>query len=62
MRVAFFYHALVDFFHLGSGSVDPHTFADVDPDSGSLNVLDLIHPDPNPDPKSLNFLVLSIDC
>ena len=38
---------LVDIFPPGSGSVDPHIFAD--PDSGSQNLADPT--DPIPDPK-----------
>jgi len=34
---------LVDILPLGSGSVDPHIFADPNPDSGSQNLAD-----PNP--------------
>ena len=35
---------LVDILPLGSGSVDPHIFEDLDPDPGSQNLAD-------PDPK-----------
>ena len=44
VRVNFFLQFLVDILPLGSGSVDPHIFAD--PDPGSQN-----RADPNPDPK-----------
>ena len=37
---------LVDFLPLGSGSVDPHIFAD--PDSGSQNLADQTAQDPDP--------------
>ena len=40
---------LVDILPLGSGSVDPHIFAD--PDPGSQNLADPTDPDPDPDPK-----------
>ena len=36
---------------LGSGSVDPHIFADQDHDPGSRNLAYLTDPDPDPDPK-----------
>jgi len=35
---------LVDILPLGSGSMDPHIFADLNPDPGSQNLAD-------PDPK-----------
>ena len=37
---------MVDIFPLGFGSVDPHIFADSDPDSGSKNLADPTDPDP----------------
>ena len=40
----FFLQFLVDILPLGSGSVDPHIFAD--PDPGSQNLADLTDPDP----------------
>ena len=40
----FFLQFLVDFLPLGSGSVDPHIFADVDP--GNQNLVDPTDPDP----------------
>ena len=40
----FFLQFLVDIFPLGSGSVDPHIFAD--PDPGSQNLADPTDPDP----------------
>ena len=52
MREELFLQFLVDILPLGSGSVDPHIFADLDP--GSQNLAD---PDPgsqnlaDPDPK-----------
>ena len=45
-RKFFFLQLLVDILPLGSGPVDPHIFADLDP--GSQNLTD---PDPNPDRK-----------
>ena len=44
MRVKFFLHFLVNILPLGSGSVDPHIFAD--PDPGSQNLADPTDPDP----------------
>ena len=44
MRVNFFLQFLVDILPLGSGSVDPHIFAD--PDPGSQNLADPTDPDP----------------
>ena len=40
----FFLQFLVDILPLGSGSVDPHSFAD--PDPGSQNLADPTDPDP----------------
>ena len=37
---------MVDILPLGSGSVDPHIFADPDPDPGSQNLADPTDPDP----------------
>jgi len=37
---------LVDILPLGSGSVDPHIFEDLDPDPGSQNLADPTDPDP----------------
>ena len=37
---------LVNILPLGSGSVDPHIFADPDPDPGSQNLADPTYPDP----------------
>ena len=42
----FFFQFLVDILPLGSGSVDPHIFAD--PDPGSQNLGDPTAPDPGP--------------
>jgi len=42
----FFLQVLVDILPLGSGSVDPHIFADPDPDPGSQNLADPTDPDP----------------
>ena len=39
---------LVDILPLGSGSVDPHIFANLDPDPGSQNLADPTDPDPDP--------------
>ena len=45
LRLKFFFlQFLVDILSLGSGSVDPHIFAD--PDPGSQNLADLTDPDP----------------
>ena len=45
LRLKFFFlQFLVDIFPLGSGSVDPHIFAD--PDQGSQNLADPTDPDP----------------
>ena len=44
MKVKFFFQFLVDILSLGSGSVDPHIFAD--PDPGSQNHADPTDPDP----------------
>ena len=41
-----FLQFLVDILALGSGSVDPHIFAD--PDPGSQNLADPTNPDPDP--------------
>ena len=51
LRLNFFLlQFLVDILPLGSGSVDPHIFAD--PDPGSQNLADPVDPvDPVPDPK-----------
>ena len=46
MKVNFFLQFLVDILPLGSGSVDPHIFAD--PDPGSQNRADPTDPDPDP--------------
>ena len=40
----FFLQFLVDILPLGSGSLDPHIFAD--PDPGSQNLVDPTDPDP----------------
>jgi len=45
----FFLQFLVDILPIGSESVDPHIFADPDPDPGSQNLFD--RTDPNLDPK-----------
>jgi len=37
---------LVDILPLGSGSVDPHIFAGLDPDPGKQNLADPTDPDP----------------
>ena len=37
---------MVDILPLGSGSVDPHIFADPDPDPNSRNIVDPTDPDP----------------
>ena len=47
LRVNFFLQFLVDIFPLGSGSVDPHIFADPDPDPGSKKLADPTYPDPD---------------
>ena len=48
LRVKFYFlQFLVVILHFGSGSVDPHIFAD--PDPGSQNLADPV--DPVPDPK-----------
>ena len=39
---------MVDILPLGSGSVDPHIFADSDPDLGRQNRADPTDPDPDP--------------
>ena len=44
LRVNFFWQFLVDILSLGSGSVDPHIFADPDPGSQNLG-----------DPKQSDF-------
>ena len=44
LRVKFFLQFLVDILPLGTGSVDPHIFAD--PDPGSQNLADPTDPDP----------------
>ena len=44
LRVNFFLQFLVDILPLGSGSVDPHIFADPDPES--QNLADPTDPDP----------------
>ena len=49
--IFFFFAVLVDILPLGSGSVDPHIFADPDPVPGSQNLADPTDPDPDPDPK-----------
>ena len=41
-----FFQFMVDILPLGSGSVDPHIFAD--PDPGSQNLADPTDPDPDP--------------
>ena len=46
----FFLQFLVDIFSLVSEFVDPHIFADPDPDPGSQNLAD-------PDPKHCSFLI-----
>ena len=46
----FFLQLLVDILPLGSGSVDPHIFADPDPNPGSQNLADPMDPDLDPDP------------
>ena len=46
LRVKFFFQFLIDILLLGSGSVDPHIFADPDPDPGSQNLADPTDPDP----------------
>ena len=51
---------LVDILPLGSGSVDPHIFADPDPDPGGQNLADPTDPDPDPDPKHC-FYAICID-
>ena len=43
-----FLQFLVDILPLGSGSVDPHIFADPDPDPGSQTLADPMDPDPDP--------------
>ena len=48
---SFFLQFLVDILPLKSGSVDPHIFADPDPDPGRQNLADPTDPDPDPDPK-----------
>ena len=50
----FFLQFLVDILPLGSGSVDPHIFAD--PDPGSQNLADPTDPSPDPDPKHWLFI------
>ncbi len=47
LEVTFFLSCLVYFLFLGSVSMYPHIFADVDPDSGSLNVVNSTNPDPD---------------
>ena len=42
----FCFSFLVDILPLGSGSVDPHNFADPDLDPGSQNLADPTDPDP----------------
>ena len=49
----FFLQFLVNILPLGSGSVDPHIFAD--PDPGSQNLADSTDPDTDPDPKHYNI-------
>ena len=44
-KKVFFLQFLVDILPLGSGSVDPHIFAD--PDPGSQNLADPMNPDPD---------------
>ena len=39
----------VDILILGSGSVDPHIFANSNPDPGTRNVADPMDPDPDPE-------------
>ena len=59
----FFLQFLVDIMPLGSGSVDPHIFAD--PDPGSQNLSYLTDPDPHRNKKSeetpLNYIVYYLD-
>ena len=45
-KIFFLLQFLVDILPLGSGSVDPHIFAD--PDPGSQNLADPTDPDPDP--------------
>ena len=45
-KKVFFLQFLVDIFSLGSGSVDPHIFADPDLDPGRQNLADPMDPDP----------------
>jgi len=45
-RSKVFMQFLVDILPLGSGSVDPHIFEDLDPDPGSQNLADPTDPDP----------------
>ena len=47
-----FLQFLVDILLLGSGSEDPHTFGNPDPDRGSLSLADPIDPDKDSDPDS----------
>ena len=47
LRVNFFFAVFGWFLPLGSGSVDPHIFADPDPEPGSQNLADPTDPDPN---------------
>ena len=48
LRVTFFLQFLIDILPPGSGSVDPHIFADPDPDPGSQNLADPTDPDQDP--------------
>ena len=42
----YFFQSLVDILPFGSGFVDPHTIADLDPDPGRQYLPDLTDPDP----------------
>ncbi len=50
---------LVDILPLGSGSVDPHIFADPDPDPGGQNLADPTDPDPDTDPDPKHWIYLN---
>ena len=47
-KKVFFKKFFVNILPLGSGSVDPHIFADQDPDPGSQNLADTTDQDPDP--------------
>jgi len=57
--VKIFFAVFVDILHLGSGSVDPHIFAEPGPDPGSQNLADPTDPDPKHLLKVMKFMALN---